>query len=162
MIAEPYSDQKNWSDTYLTDPELLKLLGPFETDPCTPIDMPWETADVMYTESDDGLSKDWQGRVFMNPPYRGVLKWAEKFVKSDSGVALLNGRSTETRATQLVMKHSVGIWFPLGRLTFFKIDGSPWHQKWFPSLLLGLSITDLGFLEIAQEKYGGEIFVNQH
>lgn len=53
--SKPYSDQKNWSDTYLTDPELLKILGPFDTDPCTPEDMPWRTAEKMWTEKEDGL-----------------------------------------------------------------------------------------------------------
>lgn len=32
--AKPYSDQKNWSNTYLTDPKILKIIGPFDTDPC--------------------------------------------------------------------------------------------------------------------------------
>jgi len=153
-----YSDQSNWSNTYLTDPKLLGLLGPFDTDPCVHTEMPWATADIMYNINDDGLSKDWFGRIFMNPPYRGVLKWAKRFIEAESGIALLNGRSTETKATQLIMEYSDCIWFPKGRLSFFKSDGTPFPQKWFSSLLIGLSPLDrVGFTK-AKEVYGGEIY----
>lgn len=166
MKAEPYSDQKNWSDTYLTDPKLLGLLGPFDLDPCIPEDMPWHTAHYGLTKSLDGLSADWskfgngkeKPRVFMNPPYRGVIKWAEKFAHNRNGVALLNGRSTETRATQLIMNWSHSIWFPKGRLSFYKVDGTPWPQKWFPSLLIGMTKNDTSYLEKACEVYGGEVY----
>lgn len=157
--SKPYSDQKNWSNTYLTDPELIKLLGPFDTDPCTPEVMPWKTASMMYTEKDDGLSKEWKGRVFMNPPYRKVETWAEKFCLCGQGIALLNGRATETKATQMIMTEAHSIWFPKGRLSFFKEDGSAWPQKWFPSLLLGLSRQiDTEKLEEAAAIFGGTVF----
>lgn len=158
--SKPYSDQKNWSDTYLTDPKLLELLGPFDLDPCCPEGMPWQTAAYMYTPEDDGLELDWgTSRVFMNPPYRGVLKWAKKFTtKAAGGIALLSGRSTETKATQLIMSYSKAIWFPKGRLTFYKLNGSPWEQKWFSSLLIGLHRNDEEYLAKAQEVYGGEMY----
>lgn len=160
-VSKPYSDQKNWSNTYLTDPKLLELLGPFDTDPCVHTEMPWKTADVMYDINDDGLIQEWEGRIFMNPPYRGVLKWAKKFVEYDfgkSGIALLNGRSTETKATQLIMEYSDSIYFPKGRLTFFKADGTAYEQKWFPSLLIGLTKFDTEKMKKAQEVYGGVIY----
>lgn len=170
--AKPYSDQVNWSNTYLTDPELVKLLGPFDLDPCCPPQMPWRTAKRMLSHAkprvappslklswEDGLDARWSGRVFMNPPYRGVLQWARKFVEQRSGIALLNGRSTETRATQLIMESSAAIWFPDHRLTFYKATGKPFEQKWFPSLLLGLSFEDARRMRRAQKTYGGQIFI---
>lgn len=159
MIAKAYSDQKNWSNTYLTDPKLIELLGPFVIDPCCPKDMPWKTASHMFTEDDNGLSQDWLGtRVFMNPPYRGVLAWAKKFTENCNGIALLNGRSTETKATQIIMRNSLCIWFPKGRLSFYKITGEPFEQKWFPSLLIGMKNYDYTSIKKAQSVYGGEIF----
>ncbi len=159
--SKAYSDQKNWSNTYLTDPELLKLLGPFDTDPCVHTEMPWRTATTMYNINDDGLSKDWQGRVFMNPPYRGVMKWAKKFSECQAGIALLNGRSPETKATQLIMSNSYCVWLPLGRLSFFKPDGTPFEQKWFPSILIGLQPEDHQAFKRASEVYGGVILLNE-
>lgn len=173
--ATPYSNQKNWSNTYLTDPELVRLLGPFETDPCCPPRMPWRTARRMYSHEpvrknnirselswQDGLKARWYGRVFMNPPYRGVLKWAQRFVQHGKGIALLNGRSTETRATQIIMKHAVAIWFPDRRLTFHKITGKPFTQKWFPSLLIGMHPIDAAKMRRAQKVYGGQIFIKKN
>lgn len=172
-MAKPYSDQKNWSNTYLTDPALIKLLGPFDTDPCCPPKMPWRTAKWMFSHEPlrgqgrimkdlynyDGLVQPWRGRVFMNPPYRGVLRWAHRFAKHGNGIALLNGRATETRATQLIMEHCTCIWFPSQRLTFYKVTGKPFTQKWFPSLLIGMSFQDAAVLRKARKKYGGQIFI---
>lgn len=171
--ATAYSDQKNWSNTYLTDPVLLKLLGPFQTDPCCPPKMPWKTAKRMLSHEPlrgvskirngnlmfgDGLTAVWRGRVFMNPPYRGVGKWAKRFAEHGYGIALLNGRSTETRATQLIMSKAYCIWFPDHRLTFFKESGKSFTQKWFPSLIIGMSLYDHARIQRAQKKYGGQIF----
>lgn len=154
-----YSTQKSWSDTYLTDPNLMALLGPFDLDPCTPPHMPWPTAKVMLTPKEDGLKYDWSThRVWMNPPYRGVVRWAEKFMTAKSGIALLNGRSTDTQATQMIMNGCDSIWFPKGRLTFYKPDGSSYPNKWFSNILLALTKEDTDYMYNAQEVYGGVIF----
>lgn len=156
--AKPYTDAKNWSNDYLSPPELVWSLGTFDLDPACPSNMPWETATTMLSEK--GLTTEWTGRVWMNPPYRGVLPWVEKFVANNRGICLLNGRSTETRATQLAMKNASAILFPAKRLTFFKPTGEAWAQKWFPSVLVGLSVMDAAaLLSIsAHEKFGGAFF----
>jgi len=58
-------------DEWLTPPEILRALGSFDLDPCSPINRPWPTARVHYTITDDGLSRPWMGRVWFNPPYGG-------------------------------------------------------------------------------------------
>lgn len=161
--ATPYSDQKNWSNDYLTDPKLLKLLGPFELDVATPNKMPWQTAARMISLREDGLKSSWvlrngrQPRAFMNPPYRGVMAWAKKFAAHGNGIALLNGRSTETRATQAILAECSALWLPAGRLTFYKVSGTPWPQKWFPSLLIGMTDFDASRLLCAAKVYGGAV-----
>ena len=56
--------------TWLTPPEIIKALGPFDTDPCCPDGgMPWPTARRMITKSEDGLRQPWVERVWLNPPY---------------------------------------------------------------------------------------------
>lgn len=97
----------------------------------------------------------------MNPPYHGVLRWAKRFADHRYGIALLNGRATETKATQLIMASCTSIWFPSGRLAFYKVSGKPFEQKWFPSLLIGMSFEDARYLGRARKKYGGEIFIRE-
>lgn len=158
--AKPYSDGKNWSNTYLTDPRLLELLGPFDTDPCVHTEMPWKTATTMYDINTDGLKQEWVGRVWMNPPYRDNMVFAEKFIQAEWGICLLNGKSTETRSTQLIMKNSACIWFPLGRLSFYRPNGEEIKVKFFNNILIGLTDEDRNSFVKAKEVYGGEIFVH--
>jgi DNA adenine methylase len=53
---------------------------PFDVDPCSPIkgDAAPVWAKTHHTESDDGLSQPWQGRIFLNPPYRQLEPWLKK------------------------------------------------------------------------------------
>lgn len=63
-------------DEYLTPPTIIESLGVFDLDPCAPSDerRPWDTALVHFSEEDDGFPKEWEGRVWCNPPYgRGNL-----------------------------------------------------------------------------------------
>lgn len=56
--------------TWLTPPEIINALGPFDLDPCCPPTMPWRTATQMVYWPNDGLKVDWTGkRVWLNPPY---------------------------------------------------------------------------------------------
>lgn len=49
----------------------------FTLDPCATAEN--AKCENFFTISDDGLSKPWAGRVFMNPPYgREISQWVEK------------------------------------------------------------------------------------
>ena len=51
--------------------------GPFTLDPCATSEN--ARAPEFYTKEDNGLLKEWSGRVFMNPPYgREIYQWMEK------------------------------------------------------------------------------------
>ena len=52
-------------DEWLTPPDIIKGLGDFDLDPCSPIERPWDTAKKHYCILDDGLKQDWEGRVFV-------------------------------------------------------------------------------------------------
>lgn len=58
------------NDEWLTPPEIIKALGDygFDLDPCAPVVSPFITARKCFTIEDDGLSKDWFGRVWLNHP----------------------------------------------------------------------------------------------
>jgi len=62
----------------------------FTLDPCASHDD--HKCDNYYTVEDNGLSKDWTGNVFVNPPYgREIGKWMKKaLIMCVSGICLLN------------------------------------------------------------------------
>lgn len=79
-------------DDYYTPKEIFDLLDiRFDLDVCAPPGgVPWVPAGHYFTKEDDGLSQDWYGRVWMNPPYSEVTPWAHKFIQHGHGIALLS------------------------------------------------------------------------
>jgi hypothetical protein len=66
-------------DEWLTPPEIIKSLGEFDLDPCSPLIRPWDTARKHYTVIDNGLLMPWEGRVWLNPPYGNKIgEWLQK------------------------------------------------------------------------------------
>jgi len=60
------------TDEWLTDPRLIKKLGEFDLDPCSPITRPWDTAKHHYNILDNGLRQNWYGR---SRPIIGFQNW---------------------------------------------------------------------------------------
>ena len=112
------------TDEWLTPPEILRVLGPFDLDPCAPVERPWDTASNHYTVADDGLSQEWHGRVWLNPPFgRHAVKWLRKLRDHGNGIALVPAR-TETRMFyETVWNHAWGVLFMRGRPHFHYVSG---------------------------------------
>lgn len=112
-------------DEWLTPPEIIQSLGEFDLDPCSPINRPWPTAKHHFTILDDGLMKEWFGRVWMNPPYGKALEhWLNRLALHGDGIAFTFAR-TETKAFQkLVFPHADSIFFLSGRVTFYHVSGN--------------------------------------
>jgi len=90
-----------------------------------------------YTVKDDGLSKPWTGRVFMNPPYgRGINAWVKKAYESATGggaevvVCLLPSRTDTAWFWDYCMKGEIR--FIRGRLKF----GDGKNSAPFPSAVV--------------------------
>ena len=126
-------------DEWLTPPNIIESLGPFDLDPCAPINRPWDTAKNHYTIKDDGLKKEWFGRVWLNPPYSHAIMWDwfDKLVSHKNGVGLLFAR-TETRGFFNYIWHRAdSLLFIRGRLRFYINDGSlPSGNAGGPSVLV--------------------------
>lgn len=112
------------NDEWLTPPEIVRALGPFDLDPCAPIVRPWPTAAKHYTVDDDGLSLPWFGRVWLNPPYGPHTgTWLERLREHGDGIALIFAR-TETEAWfRHIWGIADGILFLRGRLNFHFVSG---------------------------------------
>lgn len=80
------SKTPEWSTPWRFFQDLVKEFGVFDLDPCaTPENA---KAAKFFTLEDDGLSRAWAGRVFMNPPYgRTIGLWMKKAWESAGGGA---------------------------------------------------------------------------
>jgi hypothetical protein len=116
--------------TWLTPPHIQPALGgwqAFDLDPCAaPAPRPWPTALRMNAEADgDGLTLQWDGRVWLNPPYTSseIGDWLARLADHGRGTALIFAR-TETAAFHAqVWDRASGLLFLSGRLHFHDAAG---------------------------------------
>lgn len=133
------------NDTWLTPPEIIKALGKFDLDPCTPESMPWATAKKMLCKErdGDGLTCPWEGRVWCNPPYgRETFKWLDKLAAHGSGIALIFARTETKGFHEAVFSKAHSVFFFKGRLKFHKEDGTQGGTANAPSCLVSYSEAD--------------------
>lgn len=144
---------RDTTDEWLTPPSLLDRLGPFDLDPCSPIDRPWDTAARHLTVLEDGLAQDWSGRVWLNPPYGDQLaSWLSRLARHGDGIALVFAR-TETDAFQLwVWPRADAVLFLAGRINFCRPDGEAAdNNAGAPSVLIAYGERNVSALEAAYD-----------
>lgn len=125
------------SDEWETPDYLYKKLDNefhFDLDPCATEHN--HKTEEYFTIDNDGLSKNWGGhRVWCNPPYSEIIKWAQKAfeesLKPNTLVVLLAPSRTDTKWFHDYVYHHSEIRFVKGRVKF---SGSKWNAP-FPSLL---------------------------
>jgi hypothetical protein len=125
-------------DEWLTPPDLVRALGPFDLDPCSPGDRrPWDTAKVHYGLPQDGLALPWFGRVWLNPPYgREADAWLAKLVDHGNGIALIFARTETDMFFDRVWHRADAVLFLRGRLHFHHVSGErAAHNSGAPSVL---------------------------
>ena len=94
----------------------------FDLDPCSPgaLVVPWIPAADHYTTKEDGLSKSWSGRVWLNPPYgRQTAEWLLRLKEHGDGIALVFAR-TDTLWFQTIDVKAEVLVFPAGRIQFIR------------------------------------------
>jgi hypothetical protein len=103
---------------------MLAAVGPFDLDPCSPVDRPWPMADRHYTITDDGMSLPWDGLVWCNPPFGpDAERWLTRCAEHGNAVALVPAR-TETRwFVKTIWNVADGVLFLHGRPHFHHVDG---------------------------------------
>lgn len=120
------------SPEWYTPPEIvervIRCLGAIDLDPCSNSGAPNIPAALHFTESDDGLLQEWQGRIYMNPPYgRPIAGWVEKLCgeyragRVSAAVALVPAR---TDTTWFQMLRDAAMCFIDGRLKFSGHDNA--------------------------------------
>ena len=120
-----HQSPRSKNDEWLTPPHILQALGQFDLDPCAPAVRPWDMAHQHYSLIDNGLSRPWCGRVWLNPPYGPeVGRWLDRLADHGRGTALVFAR-TETEWFSRVWREATALLFLAGRLTFFTVGGAP-------------------------------------
>lgn len=118
---------EHYTPTKVLD-RVLDVFGEIDLDPCSNAhgDDANVPAATHFTRDDDGLAREWRGRVYMNPPYgREIDAWIEKLVaeheagRVTEAIALLPGRID----TQWFDRLRGFLWCVIkGRLTFVGND----------------------------------------
>lgn len=121
-------------DEWLTPPAIVEALGPFDLDPCAPLEAerPWPTAAQHYTIEDDGIDPclPWTGRVWCNPPYgddTGV--WLARLAEHGDGIALVFARTETDAFFTTVWDKAAAVLFIRGRLHFHHLSGERAEQN---------------------------------
>jgi ParB family chromosome partitioning protein len=119
---------------WYTPPQYLeaarRVMGGIDLDPASS-DLAQELvqATVYYTKDDDGLTRPWSGRVWMNPPYskKHIWPFCERlceFVASGDvteAVVLVNN-ATETAAFQRMAELAQAMCFHAKRIKYLNVD----------------------------------------
>ncbi|NJN13295.1 MAG: hypothetical protein HC815_37415 [Richelia sp. RM1_1_1] len=154
--------KKKSSDCWYTPPYIVELvvqvLGEIDLDPCAD-DGKHISCKRHYTKDDDGLTREWEGGVFMNPPYSQPGVWIEKLqaeIKSKrvtEAIALVPAATdTDTKWLSPVLK-SQPVCFWTGRIKFLSEDYQPRNSARQSHVLVYWGLRKERFREVF-EKYG--------
>jgi ParB family chromosome partitioning protein len=145
----PHVARNTGESEWYTPPEYiaaaLAVMGGIDLDPAsTAIANDIVGAALYYTEDDDGLTRPWEGRLWLNPPYaqpacdrfvaRLAREWDGGTIKA--ACALVNN-ATETGWFQQAAGRASAVCFPRGRVKF-------WHPDREATPLQGQAVLYLG------------------
>jgi hypothetical protein len=107
------------NDEWYTPSWLFEALPvEFDLDPCSPGVPPSSVpAKRHLTKVENGLTADWHGSVWLNPPFSYKRPWYERLVEHGNGIALMPAR-TETHDFQIYMNAAQALLFLKGRIYF--------------------------------------------
>lgn len=143
------------TDNWFTPPALIEALGgvdSFDLDPASHVNRPWSTARNHYTIEDNGLLREWFGRVWLNPPYSKPLvgRFMSRMADHGRGVALIFARTETDAFFQNVWDRANGLLFLRGRLHFHDENGERAKgNAGAPSVLIAYGADDLDILAAA-------------
>lgn len=149
MSMGGHQSAKMKNDEWITPRWVTNALGSFDLDPCAPICPPWAVAASTYNQLDDGLSKEWTGRVWLNPPYGlQATKWLKKLADHGRGTALIFARTETAMFFEQVWSRATAVLFIEGRLFFHYVDGTKASANaGAPSVLVAYGEQDARVLE---------------
>ena len=126
---------------WLTPPEIIRVLGPFDLDPCAPVNRPWPTASNHLTIEDNGLLVPRKGFVWCNPPYGAEASaWLGRMAEHGNGIALIFARTETATFFDHIWTKATALLFLRGRLSFYHVDGTMGAAAGAPSVLVAYGL----------------------
>lgn len=127
------------TNDWLTPPAIIKALGPFDLDPAASLADPHRCADSAYTVAENGLTKPWNGFVWLNPPYGPEAgPFLRRLSTHGRGIALIFARTETASFFENVWRQADALFFLRGRLRFHRPDDTvPTANAGAPSVLVG-------------------------
>lgn len=138
------------TDDWITPREILKAVGPFNLDPCAPLERPWPMAKRHYTKQDNGLLLPWKGRVWCNPPYgRETWRWMKRCAEHKNATALIFARTETNTWIEYVWGGAYAVLFLFDRLYFYDTKGKRASaNSGAPSALVAYDVPNSQKLEV--------------
>lgn len=129
----PHVANNSGNNEWYTPAEYIEAareaMGSIDTDPASnDIANKVVKAEKYFTIETDGLSHDWHGNVWMNPPYSSdlITKFIEKLKEQrknyEQAIILVNN-ATETQWFYEIVKIASAVCFPKSRVKFYMPDG---------------------------------------
>lgn len=121
-------NQEHYTPRRFTDSAMEVMQG-IDLDPASNnIANSWIKASKIYTIENQGLDKEWEGKVWMNPPYdsKSLKPLVDKLISSvkvTSAIVLCNN-NTDTKIGQKMLNWCNAICLVAGRVKFMKPDGT--------------------------------------
>lgn len=111
----------NENDEWYTPPWMFEALGvQFDLDPCSPGAPPSNVPALRHlTKAENGLTAEWAGKIWLNPPFSSKRPWYERLVAHGNGIALMPAR-TETHDLQDYMNAASALLFLKSRTQFWR------------------------------------------
>lgn len=137
QASEPLVNRTNFTgnNQWFTPQEHIDLarrvLGEIDLDPAThPIAQERVQAKAFFTEEDDGLGREWHGRVWLNPPYAqpAIEQFVDKMIAEHgagrvSQAVMLTHNYTDTGWFHKAARACSAICFTRGRVRFVSPSG---------------------------------------
>lgn len=135
VVTKPHVANNSGDNEWYTPAHIIEsarsVMGGIDLDPASnDIANGVVRATTYYTVDDDGLSYQWAGRVWLNPPYsrESIAQFIEHLVHNRNlghvtqAIVLVNN-ATETIWFRHLISVASSVVFPGGRVRFWKADG---------------------------------------